>query len=207
MKSYIKRGFSAYPEEDETNGRKNWGDIHLQQERDKANGKPFQTVTLEEWQAKDNEYQKTQPSHCNTAVGSLLKEKGIDLPANESMNDIINFMNHSSEWRKIPHKQDGRLDHQTANRLAQEGETVVFGYHNHAGHGHGGVLTGNPKMSESKNFMDAQGNKIPVPEVKGSVGNEEITVKHLGYHLTSDKEADTDYYVYEGSHKKSKRSE
>ncbi len=165
----------------------------------KADQKPFQTATLEEWKRKDAEYQQTQDSHCNTALGSLLKEKGIDLPANKSMNDIINFMENSSEWQKIPHTEDGKLDHQKANQLAQSGETVVFGYNNPDGHGHGGVLTGNPTMFESKNFKDEQGEKIPVPEVQGSIGREKITTKHLGYHLTSDKESNTDYYVYQGN--------
>ncbi len=186
------------------NGEKLWQDIRLQQDRDKANGKPFQIQSLEEWKAKDAQYQRTQPSHCNTATGSILKEKGIDVPANESMNDIINFMENSSEWQKIPRTKDNRLDHQTANRLAQQGQTVVFGYNNPDGHGHGGVLTGNPQMFESKNFKDKEGNKIPVPEVKGSIGQNDIATQHLGYHLSSDKEANTNYYVYKGNQNKDK---
>lgn len=172
------------------------------EEREKANKKTWQTATLEEWKRKDAEYQQTQPSHCNTALGSLLKEKGIDLPANKSMNDIINFMETSDDWQKIPRTQKGLLDHQTANDLAKKGETVVFGYNNPEGHGHGGMLTGNPTMFESKNFKDNEGHKIAVPEVQGSIGKEEITTKHLGYHITSNKEPHTNYYIYKGNYSK-----
>lgn len=172
------------------------------EERKKANKKTWQTATLEEWKRKDAEYQQTQPSHCNTALGSLLKEKGIDLPANKSMNDIINFMETSDDWQKIPRTQKGLLDHQTANDLAKKGETVVFGYNNPEGHGHGGMLTGNPTMFESKNFKDKEGHKIAVPEVQGSIGKEEITTKHLGYHITSNKEPHTNYYIYKGNYSK-----
>lgn len=183
----------------EYNREQFWKDIHLQEERDKANGGRFETATLEEWKAKDEYYRKgLKTDHCNTALGTLLKEQGIDLPANESMNGIINFMNNSSEWQKLPRTEDGRMDHQTANDLAKEGYTVVFGYNNPEGHGHGGVLTGNPQMFESKNFTDENG-KIPIPEVKGSIGSAEISTGHLGWHLTPQKEADTDYYVYKGN--------
>ena len=183
----------------EYNREQLWKDIHLREERDKANGGRFETATLEEWKAKDEEYRQTQPSHCNTALGTLLKEKGIDLPANKSMNDIIKFMDNSSEWKKLSRTEGGHLDHKTANDLAKEGHTVVFGYNNPEGHGHGGVLTGNPQLSKSGNFQDDNGKDAFVPEVKGSLGTKEISTGHLGNHLAKGKEANTEYYVYTGN--------
>lgn len=43
-------------------------------DREKASAGTFRTQTLEEWQQKDKEYQDNKKSHCNTAIGSLLKE-------------------------------------------------------------------------------------------------------------------------------------
>ena len=160
----------------------------------------FKTQTLEEWKAQDNYYKSVlKTDHCNTAMGIILKERGIDLPANKSINQIIKFMEQSVHWQILPRTYNGRLDHQKANQLAQQGRTVVFGYYNPHGHGHGGVLTGNPNMFESKNFIDEKGNKIKVPEVQASIGPSDIKKQHLGYHLTSTHESHTNYYVYKDS--------
>lgn len=168
----------------------------LQIDREKAAGGSFKTRTLEEWQQKDKEYQKAKKSHCNTAVGSLLKEKGIDWPADKEMNDIINYMDKSSEWEKIPRQENGRLDHKTANDLAAAGETVVVTQKNPTGHGHSALLTGNNKMETSKNWLDEKGERTPIPEVKGSVGAAPIKTQHLGWHLTQQVEDQMDYYRY-----------
>ncbi len=168
----------------------------LQIDRENAAGGSFRTRTLEEWQQKDKEYLNDKQSHCNTAVGSLLKEKGIDWPADTEMNDIIDYMEKSSEWEKIPRQENGQLDHKTANDLAAAGETVVVTQKNPTGHGHSALLTGNNKMFTSKNWLDENGKEIPIPEVKGSVGSEKTKTQHLGWHLKQQVEDQMDYYRY-----------
>lgn len=164
-------------------------------EKEKNNNKPFTTNSLEEWQAKDKEFRNAGQPHCNTVMGSLLKERGIDLPANTSMNGIIDYMKKSPEWKEIPFRKNSASEHQLANKLASQGETVVFGQ-KREGHGHGGVLTGNPKMFTSKNFLNEKGEKILVPEIIGSIGKNEVTTQHLGFHLTNGKNAS--YFIYIG---------
>ena len=108
-------------------------------------------------------------------------------------------MKNSSEWQQLPRTKGGHLDHKTANDVAKEGYTVVFGYNNPEGHGHGGVLTGNPNLAQSSNFKDDNGTNAFVPEVKGSLGTEDISTKYLGKHLAAGKETNTEYYVYKGN--------
>lgn len=165
-----------------------------QWDRDLALGKPFQTQSLEEWKKKDAQYTK-KDAHCNTAMGSILKARGIDLPANTSMNDIIKYMKNSPEWKEIPMQEGSSEEHQLANEWAKQGHTAVFGKPA-KDHGHGGVLTGNPTMFESQNFIDKNGEKIFVPEIEGSIGIQPISKAHLGHHLTSGKNAS--YFLYVG---------
>lgn len=165
-----------------------------QWDRDQALGKPFQTQSLEEWKKKDMQFTNKEV-HCNTAMGSILKERGIDLPANTSMNDIIKYMKNSPEWKEIPMREGSAKEHQIANEWAQQGHTAVFGQLGDE-HGHGGVLTGNPTMFGSGNFRDKDGEKIPVPEIEGSIGKNPITKEHLGWHLTSGENAS--YFLYVG---------
>lgn len=170
-----------------------------QWDRDQALGKPFQTQSLEEWRKQDAQY-TNKDVHCNTAMGSILKERGIDLPANTSMNDIIKYMKNSPEWKEIPMREGSAKEHQIANEWAKQGHTAVFGQLKEGDHGHGGVLTGNLAMSGSKNFLDEHGERIPVPEIEGSIGKNPITKKHLGWHLTSGKNAS--YFLYVGPEEK-----
>ena len=165
-----------------------------QWDREQALGKPFQTQSLEEWKKKDTEY-TNKDIHCNTAMGLILKKRGIDLPANTSMNDIITYMRNSLEWKEIPMRNGSAEEHKIANDWAVNGHTAVFGQTG-TEHGHGGVLTGNPKMFQSGNFRDANGKKIFVPEIEGSIGKNPISKEHLGWHLTSGENAS--YFLYIG---------
>ncbi len=170
----------------------------FQQTRDKSLGNSFENATIDEWKEKEQEYQAQGRSHCNTAIGEILKDKGIDLPFNTPMNDIIKYMQNSPEWEKMPRGEDGYLDHQEANEAAKKGNAVVVTQNNPDGHGHGAVLTGNPTMFTSKHWKDEQKKDILIPEVQGSVGSGKIETKHLGYHLKKTEEPQMEYYRYKG---------
>lgn len=151
--------------------------------------------SLEDWQKRDQEYQKNKQPHCNTTLGIELKPRGINLPFNKDMNGIIKEIEKSSDWKTLPRKENGTLDHKTANDIAQTGKTVIAtqtGTEKDT-HGHGVVLTGNKRMKDSPNW----GN-VEVPEIKGSKGINPVETCYFNWHFKKANENNIEYRVYQG---------
>lgn len=157
-----------------------------------------QTATLEEWETQDKKFQDEKQPRCNTCLGKMLKSRDIDIPFGVDMNNIINFMEKSDDWKTLPRREDGSLDHSTANKLAQEGETVVATLKNEPtasnpeAHGHGVLLTGNSQMYNSKKWAEN------VPQVTGSRGTENSdTPESFAYHFQKKDEDNIEYHVHQ----------